>query len=79
MIIEGLATSRASSLPISSLYKIVMQNRPSMKEERSEKEWYHVFERVLQSGVAGHGSGVFGKVDSSYKVCNSESRPEASC
>lgn len=68
MIIEGMATSRASSLPISQIYKIVTQSRPSMKAERSEQEWHVVFDRVLQSGVAGRGSGVFGKVDSSYKV-----------
>jgi len=69
MIIEGMATSRASSLPISQVYKIVMQSRPSMKAERDEKEWCVVFDRILRSGMAGRGSGVFGKVDSSYKVC----------
>lgn len=69
MIIEGMATSRASSLPISQVYKIVMQSRPSMKAERSEKEWCVVFDHILQSGMTGRGSGVFGKVDSSYKVC----------
>lgn len=68
MIIEGMATSRASSLPISQICKIILQSRPSMKAERDEKEWRDVFCRILQSGVAGQGSGVFGKVDSSYKV-----------
>lgn len=67
MIIEGMATSRASSLPITQVCKIVMQSRPSMKAERSENEWCDVFDRILRSGTTGRGSGVFGKVDSSYK------------
>lgn len=66
MLIECMATSRASSLPISSLYKSVMECRPSLKAQRSEKEWVTVFRRVLRNGVAG--SGVFGKVESSGKV-----------
>ncbi|EKM75576.1 hypothetical protein AGABI1DRAFT_109333 [Agaricus bisporus var. burnettii JB137-S8] len=74
MIIEGMATSRASSLPISQICKIILQSRPSMKAERDEKEWRDVFCRILQSGVAGQGSGVFGKVDSSYK---DENKPAA--
>lgn len=88
MIIEGMATSRASSLPISQICKIVLQSQPAMRE-KSEKEWGSVFERVLRSGSRvlsgdftcggkagkrvgkggfGKGSGVFEKVDSSYKV-----------
>jgi len=88
MIIEGMATSRASSLPISQICKIVLQSQPAMRE-KSEKEWVSVFERVLRSGSRvlsgdlacggkagkrvgkggfGKGSGVFEKVDSSYKV-----------
>lgn len=51
-----------------------------MKVEKGEKEWFGVFERVLRCGASfpvgsvartgggGFGSGVFGKVDSSYKV-----------
>lgn len=71
MIIEGMATSRASSLPISQICKIILQSRPSMKAERDEEGWRDVFCRILQSGVSGRGSGVFGKVDSSYKVTSS--------
>jgi len=89
MIIEGMATSRASSLPISQICRIVLQSQPAMRE-KSEKEWGSVFERVLGSGSRvlngdftcgggkagkrvgkggfGKGSGVFEKVDSSYKV-----------
>ena len=69
MLIETMALSRASSLPLSSLYKMVMQTQPSLKSQRSEQEWLIVFARVLQEGEAGHGSGVFGKVESSGKVC----------
>lgn len=69
MLIETMALSRASSLPLSSLYKMVMQTQPSLRSQRSESEWQMVFSRVLQEGEAGHGSGVFGKVESSGKVC----------
>ena len=68
MLIETMALSRASSLPLSSLYKMVMQTQPSLKSQRSESEWLVVFARVLQEGEAGRGSGVFGKVESSGKV-----------
>ncbi|KAF9462359.1 hypothetical protein BDZ94DRAFT_738869 [Collybia nuda] len=67
LLIESMATSRASCLPASFLYKSVMQCRPSLKAQRSEKEWMEVFERVLRDGEASHGSGVFGKVESSGK------------
>ena len=69
MLIECMATSRASCLPISSLYKSVMECRPSLKAQRSEEEWIMVFRKALRSGEAGKGSGVFGKVESSFKVC----------
>ena len=69
MLIETMALSRASSLPLSSLYKMVMQTQPSLRSQRSESEWMVVFTRVLQEGEAGRGSGVFGKVESSGKVC----------
>jgi hypothetical protein len=73
MLIECMATSRASSLPVSSLYKSVMECRPSLKAQRSEKEWVTVFRRVLRNGVVG--SGVFGKVESSGKVSSFSSFP----
>jgi len=64
MLIETMALSRASSLPLSSLYKMVMQTQPSLKSQRSEQEWLAMFAQVLQKG---RGSGVFGKVESSGK------------
>jgi hypothetical protein len=66
MLIECMATSRASSLPISTLCKSVLECRPSLKAQRSEKEWATVFRQVLRNGAMG--SGVFGKVESSGKV-----------
>jgi len=65
MVIETMATSRASSLPVSSIYKQVMNSQPSLKNERTEHEWFRIFERVLRDGEAGRGSGVFAKVESS--------------
>jgi len=67
MVIETMATSRASSLPVSSIYKLVMNSQPSLKDERTEGEWLGIFERVLRDGEAGRGSGVFAKVESSGK------------
>jgi len=67
MLIESMALSRASSLPLSFLCKAVMQARPSLKTEKTEKEWLQVFDRVLHNGEASRGSGVFGKVESSGK------------
>ncbi|KAF7339444.1 hypothetical protein MSAN_02158600 [Mycena sanguinolenta] len=63
MLIECMATSRASSLPMSTLYKNVMQSYPSLKSRGSDDECLELMERVLEGGtVAGGGSGVFGKV-----------------
>ncbi|KAG5721253.1 hypothetical protein E4T56_gene2468 [Termitomyces sp. T112] len=68
MIIESMATSRASCLPASALYKNAMQCRPSLGAQRSEKEWMEIIERVLGEGEAARGGcGVFGKVESSFK------------
>lgn len=69
MLIETMTLSRASSLPLSSLYKMIMQTQPSLRSQRSESEWLTVFSRVLQEGEAGKGTGIFGKVESSGKVC----------
>lgn len=68
LVIESMATSRASCLPASSLYKAVMLSRPSLKAQRNETEWMEIIERVLHDGEASRGSGVFGKVESSGKV-----------
>jgi hypothetical protein len=68
MLIESMAASRASSLPVSFLYKSVMQSRPALKAQKSDEEWFTVFLRVLENGIAGRGSGIFGKVDSSGKA-----------
>jgi len=67
MAIETMAMSRASSLPVSSIYKLVMREQPGLKAQRTDREWMRIFERVLRDGEAGRGSGVFGKVESSGK------------
>lgn len=67
LVIETMATSRASSLPASSIFKLVMGSQPSLKSQRSEQDWLRIFERVLRDGAADRGSGVFGKVESSGK------------
>jgi hypothetical protein len=69
LLIETMAMSRASSLPVSSLFKLVMQDQPSLKTQRSEREWVGIFDTVLHAGEVGRGCGVFGKVESSGKVC----------
>ncbi|KZT65376.1 hypothetical protein DAEQUDRAFT_676979 [Daedalea quercina L-15889] len=73
MLIETLATSRASSMPPSSLYTALMSSRPALKEYQStrheglmeKKEWMGVIEDVLEAGWSS--SGVFGKVESTIK------------
>ncbi|KAJ7925818.1 hypothetical protein B0H13DRAFT_1973476 [Mycena leptocephala] len=68
MLIECMATSRASSLPMSTLYRTVMQSYPSLKSRGTEHECLEIMERVLEGGtVAGGGSGVFGKVQRNGK------------
>jgi hypothetical protein len=67
LVIETMATSRASSLPVSSIFKLVMTSQPCLKSQRPEQDWLRIFERVLRDGAADRGSGVFGKVESSGK------------
>ncbi|KAG6831910.1 hypothetical protein H0H87_003408 [Tephrocybe sp. NHM501043] len=64
MLIETMATSRASSMPASSLYKSALLTRPSLSSQRSEPEWLVAIESTLHHGEA---RGVFGKVESSFK------------
>ncbi|KAJ6575148.1 hypothetical protein B0H19DRAFT_1127392 [Mycena capillaripes] len=68
MLIECMATSRASSLPMSTLYKTVMQSYPSLKSRGTEHECLEIMKHVLENGTAaGGGSGVFGKVQRNGK------------
>lgn len=66
MIIESFAVSRASSLPASSLYATMSNNRPSLKDDNTKVEWLTIIEAVLADGR--DTSGMFGKVESSFKV-----------
>lgn len=63
MIIESMATSRASSHRASSIYKAVIQNRPALKSQREDPEWITSIMRVLEE--AHRVNGMFGKVESS--------------
>ncbi|KAJ7630972.1 hypothetical protein FB45DRAFT_553434 [Roridomyces roridus] len=77
MLIECMATSRASSMPMATLYKTAMQSYPSLKSRGDEQECLQVMERVLEGGtIAGGGSGVFGKVQGNVKG-DSEQQLEA--
>lgn len=67
MIIESFAVSRASSLPASALYATMANNRPSLKDEHTKSEWLGIIEAAL--GAGENGCGMFGKVESSFKVC----------
>ncbi|KAJ7225483.1 hypothetical protein GGX14DRAFT_420720 [Mycena pura] len=68
MLIECMATSRASSLPMSTLFKAVMQSYPSLQSRGTERDCLELMERVLESGtVTGGGSGMFGKVERKNK------------
>ena len=74
MLIEALASSRASSLPASSLYNSLVAARPTLKEAPSTKrdgpmdkrEWMSKIEDVLEAGRVW--CGVFEKVESRGKV-----------
>lgn len=63
MLIETFATSRASSLTLSTAYKSLMSTRPGIKARHSEAEWMGILGDVLEKG----DGGVFGKVESSRK------------
>ncbi|KAK0213300.1 hypothetical protein DFS33DRAFT_1288003 [Desarmillaria ectypa] len=63
MIIESMATSRASSHRASSIYKAVIQNRPALKSQREDPEWIAAIRRILEE--AHCVNGMFGKVESS--------------
>lgn len=69
MLIETLATSRASSLPASTLYSALIAARPALKdvsstrgEKLGKKEWICAIKAVLEAGR--DDSGVFDKVES---------------
>ena len=67
MVIESFAVSRASSLPASALYRTITDNRPALKSEHSQEEWVKLIDAALEDGRSE--SGMFGKVESSFKVC----------
>ena len=70
LLSKTMAISRASSSPMSSLLKLVMQDQLSLKTQRNEREWVEIFDQVLYAGEVGRGCGVFGKVESNGMVCS---------
>ena len=67
LLIEAFAVSRASSQSASALYRGMSQSRPSLKNDHSDKEWLQILESALET--ARSQSGMFEKVESSFKVC----------
>ncbi|KAH9949113.1 hypothetical protein B0H21DRAFT_688963 [Amylocystis lapponica] len=73
MLIESLATSRASSLPASSLYSALIASRPTLKDaphvrgdgKMSKSQWMCVIEDALEEGR--RACGVFAKVESTVE------------
>ena len=56
LLIGMMSMSRASSSSsVSSLFKLVMQDRPSLKTQRSEREWVGIFNTVLHGSEVGKG------------------------
>lgn len=69
MLIESFAISRATSLPPSALYRSIADTHTTLTSEsgRTMKKWIEVIEGALEDGR--RECGVFGKVESSFKVC----------
>ncbi|KAI0355794.1 hypothetical protein OH77DRAFT_1402621, partial [Trametes cingulata] len=80
MLIETLATARASSLATSALYGALMAARPALREmalpadadAASRRAWVPALEGVLEAGW--RRSGVFGKVDTGDQELALEAR-----
>jgi hypothetical protein len=66
MLVEALATSRATSMDSSALYLALTHTHPYLKSERPKKEFLALIASVLEAGRAR--CGMFEKVDSSGEV-----------
>ncbi|KAF9227114.1 hypothetical protein BS17DRAFT_446713 [Gyrodon lividus] len=66
MLIEALATSRATSMDSSALYIALTQTHPNLKSEHPKKDFKTLIAGVLEAGRAR--CGMFEKVDSSGEV-----------
>ncbi|KAI0075648.1 hypothetical protein K474DRAFT_1599429, partial [Panus rudis PR-1116 ss-1] len=70
MLIECFATSRASSITPSTLWTLVAERKPGLKDTNDSvtlgrKEWLWVIECLLERGRMR--CGMFGKIESSFK------------
>ncbi|KIJ68027.1 hypothetical protein HYDPIDRAFT_70423, partial [Hydnomerulius pinastri MD-312] len=63
MLVEALATSRATSMDSAALYLALTQTHPNLKSERPKKEFLKLITTVLEAGRTR--CGMFEKVDSS--------------
>ncbi|KAH7888958.1 hypothetical protein F5I97DRAFT_1804314 [Phlebopus sp. FC_14] len=63
MLVEALATSRASSMDPSALYLTLTRTHPNVKSEHPKKEFLKLISTVLEAGR--RRCGMFEKVDSS--------------
>ncbi|KIK92555.1 hypothetical protein PAXRUDRAFT_147045 [Paxillus rubicundulus Ve08.2h10] len=66
MLVEALATSRATSMDASALYLALTHTHPYLKSERPKKDFLTLIASVLEAGRARWG--MFEKVDSSGEV-----------
>ncbi|KAF8843054.1 hypothetical protein BDN67DRAFT_988805 [Paxillus ammoniavirescens] len=66
MLVEALATSRATSMDSSALYLALTHTHPHLKSERPKKDFLTLIASVLEAGRAR--CGIFEKVDSSGEV-----------
>ncbi|KAG1751298.1 uncharacterized protein EDB91DRAFT_1019738, partial [Suillus paluster] len=63
MLVEALATSRASSMDPPALHTAIIQTHPHLKTKHNKKEWLILIPAVLEAGRAR--CGMFEKVHSS--------------
>lgn len=63
-----MAMSRASPLPVSSLFKPVMQDQPPLETQRIERESAGIFnfDAVLHASEVERGCGLFGNIGKVY-------------
>lgn len=72
MVVEALAMTRASSMDVESIRKIVVDTRPSLKTEHTKAQLKQILLEVLDSGA---GAGFFGSIPSSGKDAKGKPLP----
>jgi len=72
IVVEALAMTRASSMDVESIRKIVVDTRPSLKTEHTKEQLKQILLEILDSGAK---DGFFGSVPSSGKDDNGKHLP----